>query len=314
MAAKKKRTQKVEKKRAQKVENLHLAPGPSREFKPSKPTLTDKERLARRAARKLIRDEMRFKAQLETARKYFGGFSAKDGVKVGTLTKAQKARIKRAAGYVDANMKMLHVVKRPKTAAARRALRIHTGLTRRGLKAFPVAITAPGTRVKIIEKAERIAPTRAAKRKAKSAGKKPPRTRTVRRASIKLERDVKGTRIVEQFFYLPSKPKTPTQLKSMIRKMLKTMPDGFYSLQTGAYGDISRPVERDLILEKLETEFAKYEAEQFLTGFRYMGTNVDKVARESREIDKRRAGIRKARDKAKARERRQVEKRLKKKR
>lgn len=101
-----------------------------------------------------------------------------------------------------------------------------------------------------------------------------------------------------QFFLFPRRPRYPKELVAMARKLLKDMPQGFYSVITAAHGDTGEPFERDELINRLNTYLADYIVDEYnqptgfaeaLVGFRFMSTTLDGAEVQMRARDARRA-------------------------
>lgn len=133
-----------------------------------------------------------------------------------------------------------------------------------------------------------------------------------------------GRRVVTRssFYLFPRRPRYPNELVAMSRRMLKSMPDGFYVMLTAAHGDTGEPFDKGQLINRLNDYLMAYEVDEHglptgfseaLIGFRFMSTTLDGAITQRSQISARRERIREARVKAEKMAKKKVSKKCTKK-
>lgn len=100
-----------------------------------------------------------------------------------------------------------------------------------------------------------------------------------------------------RYFLLPKRPKTPEDVERMVKAMLPEMPEGFYVILTGMLGDTGEPVEKKLLLRRLQEWMNTYGSTsrgdstgftEAIIGVRFMSSKLRGVEIEKGHIDRRR--------------------------
>lgn len=279
----KKRTKSVVKIR----KKLKLAVPPRKKQK-----VVEIKRPSRRLA---VKSKVRLREAITLLRKHVTGYASKDGFdlsKLETWDYNKRYRVIRRAEKIHELLLTPHDTIKARTKKEKENLFKFTGQRIRGAKHFIVHKPADNFKVGL------------------------------RDGYVTIDGKFGGRVITRnQFFLFPRRPRYPKELVAMSRRMLKEMPDGFYSILTSAHGDTGEPVERDKLIEQLNVYLAAYEVNsegastgfsEVLLGFRFMETTLDGAVVQRRQIDARRQRQReynaKIRAKAESKERAKVKK------
>jgi hypothetical protein len=209
---------------------------------------------------KLIRAErlLRDREAIRVLRKHFTGYEARDGFslepkKIAALPYHRRRALRQKYAKVEHLLSQPHDVVKPKTPRDAKALRTFTHERMRRMKHFIVPKPSEDSHV------------------------------TVKEGRVELTTQFPGqVEFTEQYFMFPRRGRSHEHLARMLEKMLPTMPDGMYSIQTDTYGDIQQPVHKKFLLEEVQRLLEAYDRPKYgdhrfmnrLTGFRWMSTTV----------------------------------------
>jgi hypothetical protein len=224
---------------------------------------------------------------IKLIRRFVKGFEASNGYdlkQVSHLNPAREEKVRRYAYQLRQEIASPHIEIVPRTSAARLAIEKHTGQSNiPGRKRFIIHTNRPETtKARVIYKTVTGREARGRKRKIKTA-------------SLELEQKVKGGTLHDRYFYFPEKPKTFNHIVKMTRKMLKSMPKGYYALQSSGHGTIGRSIPSELLIEELQDRYLGYDQfniqstkddrglAESLTGFKLISFTVKGADREYSE-------------------------------
>jgi len=227
------------------------------------------------------------KDSIKLLRKYVKGLEASDGYdlnNVSRLLPGHEDKVRRYAYQIRQELASPHIEIVPRTPAAIRAVKQHTGQGNiPNRKRFIVHTNKPDTTsVKIVYKTVTQKDARGRKRR-------------VTQAQLELTQQVKGGKIQDRFFYFPQSPRSFDHIVKMTRKMLKFMPKGYYALQSSNHGTIGRSIPSELLIEELQDRYLGYDKfgiqsnkddrglAETLTGFKLISFTVKGADREYSE-------------------------------
>lgn len=207
----------------------------------------------------------KLKEDIETLRRIFGGFEARDGYPLTTekLIRLPAAKLDRIRKYMEQYRRATSVPTvqfTPKTYAERRAAIQRAGLL--GLK----------QKVFFIHHSDaRIATARYVKDE--KGGD--------RWGTIEIVTQAKGGVIRERIYYFPHRPRSWDDVVSYTEELLEAgMLSGFYKIFNSIYGPIGDLVEREKLIETLEGFYSTYNAwlAGTILGWVWLGTSYDDAA------------------------------------
>jgi hypothetical protein len=255
-----------------------------------------------REARHVIAQERLLKVaklqeDLTTLRKVFGGFEAKDGyplakAKLTRLSDAKIERIRKYAQQLKRATSVPNVQFVPKNNAERRAAIQRAGLL--GLKQKVFFIHHSDAR---IAKARYV--------KDETGGN--------RWGTIEIVTKAAGGEVRERIYYFPHRPRAWDDVIEYTEELLEAgMATGFYKLFNSIYGPIGDLVEREKLIEALETFFSTYNTwlAGTILGWVWLGTSYDSAAGKQQQQRTTAQRFQEARAKIAARERKRLRKRL----
>jgi hypothetical protein len=224
---------------------------------------------------------------IKLLRKYVNGFEAASGYdlhRIAHLIPAREEKVRRYARQIRQEIASPHIEIVPRTAEALRAVKQHTGQsTIPNRKRFIIHTNKPETtKARVVYKTVIVRNAKGRKRKVKTA-------------SLEIDQTVKGGQVQDRYFYFPESPKSFNHIIKMTRKMLKSMPKGYYTLQSANHGTIGRSIPSELLLEELQDRYVRYDVfdlqndkddrglAETITGFKLISFTVTGADREYKE-------------------------------
>ncbi|MGE0294697.1 MAG: hypothetical protein AB7P97_20290 [Hyphomonadaceae bacterium] len=216
-----------------------------------------------------IREGLKAKARVKLLRPYVEGFEADDGFNLreaGEWDAKQRRKIAKVYDKLAPFVLKPHVKVAARSKRQRAALTEFTGMAKppKGLKAVPVVTPSPDhTKVTVTD--DGVVQVRAG-------------------------------RMIQRHFFIPEQMQDIPSVELIARKMLRSMPAGFYFIKTGeheAYNfrvehDPREPIRDNLLYREVRRFVSFYGSERvanFFRGFRWIATLGD-VAAAERESEK----------------------------
>jgi hypothetical protein len=203
---------------------------------------------------------------IKLLRKYYNGFSARDGfslneLKALPLNRAEK--VSRMAQRLRATQSRPTYDYRPRSPRSKEVLRTSTGQRDKKQKVFPVHVPQ----------------IKEAKSKVRIRGRK-----------LEFEtqyKDAQGkehTRTERNYYFVfPKKTKTWNDILSNVRKLVARLPAGYYRIVSSLYDTVGPPIERENLLLNMQDWFDRYSGVVGKDGMAQTLIGVRWIARDSEQ-------------------------------
>jgi hypothetical protein len=229
-------------------------------------------------------DERRkLSAALTLVRKHVHGYAPEDGYSLsalGSLPLAKRRRLIAKAATLKELLATPHDLVRAPTRKARRSLVQFTRQKLRRAKHFIVHKPEDRYRVRL------------------------------RDGNISVQSETPDGRVKSEtrYFLFPHRARDPDDVEAMTRALLEEMPEGFYTVLTGALGDTGEPADKGMILRRVQEYMNFYSTTatgedtgftQAIVGFRFMADTLDGALTARNTVDHRRQRVREWNEKRK---------------
>lgn len=284
---KKSRAKKVASKRRGHSRRAHAKARPERVVRkaPVKKTRqkTARKQIPRRVVRLSREESQQLTSALKLIRKHVHGYGSADGYDIaglGSLSSARRRRLVAKAATLKELTATPHDLIRAPTRKARRSLVQFTRQRLRKAKHFIVHKPEDRYRVRL------------------------------KKGNISVQSETPDGRVKSEsrYFLFPHRARDPDDVEAMTRALLREMPEGFYTVLTGALGDTGEPADKGMILRRVQEYMNFYSTTatgestgftQALVGFRYMADTLDGALTARNTVDHRRQRVREWNEKRK---------------